>query len=506
MECPRCNATELIFNPKTQQNTCPECGFRLFVDSAEGSQRGVGRPRKDRQDAEPAMQSRSQPKVSRPPVPMELPKIISQSALLDIPEVTRTRIRGYCDEGLNAIERGDKPSAIKAFRVAIELEKDFADAWYMLAGLSDDINTQRKCIERVLAYQPHNAAAQNVLMRINGAVGSTAQNQAEALREVIEQAIKCPHCNGRLEFLEATGQVRCVFCGATAVSVDDLQRSGKQTTLAEGMLKRKSRPTDWNIGTRRLHCKSCGASTTLTRQTMTNTCRFCQSRTVTVAGVSHHYQQPDLILPFRSQETDIQRAIQHKLKSGVRRFTRFFADEIKDIVVAPIYLPFWIFDAEMSVGWSWTNAPDHGVHPILLGDVLFFAGTHVPTAILEGIEPFDLTQGVDYDARLLAEHPAELYAIDVDQASIDVRPRLGKIAQNKARISLQIRKPSRGFGGDDSGAGRLRMNPSTKFLTYRLALIPIWLGRLTEADGDWRTIVVNDQTGNVGLDNLQKSP
>lgn len=505
MECPRCNSAELIFNPETNQNQCPDCGFRLFVDSAEGSQWGGGRPRQQRLDAEqspikPLPNSSSDP----PPVPMDLPKTISQSALLDVPEVTRTRIRGYCEEGLSAIERGDRSRAIKAFRTAVELVNDFAEAWYMLAGLADNIDTQRKCVERVLALRPHHGAAQNVLMRIKGATSTAKEDQAKSLREAVEKEIKCPLCNGRLEFLEQSQQVRCVFCGATAVSIEDLHRSGKQTTLAEGMLKRKTRPTDWNIGTRHLQCKSCGASTTLTRQTMTHSCRFCQSRTISVAGVSHHYEQPDLIVPFRSQEDAIQLAIQNKLKSGVRRFTRFFADPVKDIVIAPVYLPYWVFDAEMSVSWSWTNAPDHGQHPILLGDILFFAGTHLPANILASIEPFDLTQGVDYDARLLAEHPAELYEIDVDRASLDVRPHLGKIAQNKARVSLQIRKPSRGYGGDDNGAGRLRMNPATKFLTYRLALLPVWIGRLTEVDGDWRTILVNGQTGQVAMDKLQK--
>lgn len=511
MECPRCKSDDLSFNPKTHQNQCPSCGFRLFVDSAEGSQWGGVRPRqqqKQSQQAKPQSEIKALPTTapSRPPIPMDLPKIISHAALLNLPEVTRIRIRGYCTEGINAIERGDRRNAIKAFRTAVELENNFAEAWYMLAGLMSDINAQRRCIERVLANQPHHSAAQNILMQINGAKqGSSKKTAAQALRDAVEQELKCPHCNGRLEFLEKTQEVRCVFCAATAVSMDELERTGKQTTLAEGMLKRKSRPTDWHIGTRTLHCKSCGASTTLTRQTMTNTCRFCQSRTVTVAGVSHHYEQPDLIVPFLTEEHQIQAAIQNKLKSGIRRFTRFFADAIQDIVVAPIYLPFWVFDAEMAVSWSWTNAPDRGVHPILLGDELFFAGTHLPTKLVEAVEPYDLTQGADYDARLLAEHPAELYEIDVDRASIDVRPRLGKVAQKKARISIQIRKPSGGYGSDD-GAGRLRMNPTTKFLTYRLALLPVWVGRLTEVDGDWRTIVVNGQTGNVELGDLQKAP
>ena len=187
MECPRCNSAELVFNPETEQNQCPDCGFRLFVDSIEGSRWGGGRLRQRHQDAEKSpIKPLPKPTTARPPVQMDLPKAIAQSALLDVPEITRTRIQGYCQEGLYAIQRGDRPRAIKAFRIAVELQKDFSEAWYMLAGLADNINTQRKCIEQVLAHQPHHAAAQNVLMQINGATSTGQQNQAKSLREAIE--------------------------------------------------------------------------------------------------------------------------------------------------------------------------------------------------------------------------------------------------------------------------------------------------------------------------------
>ena len=56
--------------------------------------------------------------------------------------------------------------------------------------------------------------------------------------------------------------------------------------------------------------------------------------------------------------------IEKKLRSGFRSITRFFADAIASVELHGISLPFWVFDAEMNVAWSWSAAPEHGVHPV----------------------------------------------------------------------------------------------------------------------------------------------
>jgi len=174
------------------------------------------------------------------------------------------------------------------------------------------------------------------------------------------------------------------------------------------------------------------------------------------------------------------------------------------IALEGVYLPFWVFDADMVVNWSWTSAPAHGKHPILLSDVLHLAAPTPSRDLLEKVEPFDLRRGVDYDPRLLATYPALLYSLDLTQASIDVRTRLTHLACRAAEPGLRVRRP-RGYNNDDD-PGRLQTNAATQFMTYRFALLPVWIGSLLEADGDHQPVIVNGQTGKVALGSHEKAP
>lgn len=127
-------------------------------------------------------------------------------------------------------------------------------------------------------------------------------------------------------------------------------------------------------------------------------------------------------------------------------------------------------------------------------NVPYFAGKSLSRPMLDEIEPFDLTKSVDYDPRLLAVFPALLYDIEPIQASIDVRTKLSQIAMNRARVSIEVRRPTKSYE-QDSKVGQLNMFAAANYITYRLALLPVWVGRLTEENGESRPVMVNGQTG-----------
>jgi hypothetical protein len=171
-----------------------------------------------------------------------------------------------------------------------------------------------------------------------------------------------------------------------------------------------------------------------------------------------------------------------------------------------VYLPFWVFEGDAQVSWRWTNASASGVYPVLLEDILYFAAESPSRRILENIEPFNLRNAVDYDPRLLAVHPAGLYSMDVDQASIEVRTKIAKLAQRKARSSTITMPPTETDAtGNYQSPGRLMLHARTNYLSYRFALLPVWIGTLIETDGDTRQLVVNGQTGAVALGRLEKA-
>ena len=242
--------------------------------------------------------------------------------------------------------------------------------------------------------------------------------------------------------------------------------------------------------------------TTLSRGTLTSTCRFCGSRHLLQEDANLTFEQPDLIVPFTISREEALVAVEQHLKSGLRILTRLFADAVARIDLQGSYLPFWIFDADMIVNWSWTTAASSGKHPVLLSDVPYLAVDSPAPELLIRTEPYDLQRGVDYDPRLLATFPARLYTCDLTRASIDARPRLTRAACRQAEVSLRVHRP-RGYGRNDD-PGSLRTNAYTQFMTYRFALLPVWIGTLVEEDGDRQPVLVNGQTGKVALGKLQK--
>ena len=525
MECPRCGSAVMEYIG-LEDMRCPVCNFSPFHDdlkarpvsakraavaSATGAVAAAGSVGEGQQPGSRRVKPPlANPLHGQPPVPIDPPNATIPRHTPGLSEFERLRFEGRFREAHMALGRGDDAAAREALHAAAAISDLSDDVWLLLAALAEDAAAQRDYLEQAVGCNPNNALAVTALLELKQWARPSPRRASKRLEDgqVAAEQIACPRCGGNLDYDVGEKEVVCKFCGFRIVDADDLTRSGQQTALQAGLLSRKQQARAWNIGGQWLRCANCGATTTLSRRTLTNTCRFCDSRQILQEGVNIRFEQPDFILPFALDEAQARAAIREKLRSGFRALTRFFADPIERIDLHAVYLPYWIFDAEMSVNWSWTNAPDHGQYPILLGDVPFFAADSLPARLLEKVEPYDLLRGVDYDPRLLAVQPAELYSIDVDRASLDVRPKLGRMAMRRARPSLQVRRPSRGystFGDSDSSPGRLKMNASTRYMSYRFGLFPVWVARLIEADGDTRQVVVNGQLGAVALGKLEKS-
>jgi DNA-directed RNA polymerase subunit RPC12/RpoP len=505
MQCPRCDEAKLAYNDDIGKMQCPACGFRLFEDSVDGPA-PAGKPSLP---ATPANELIAPPPAEsdspvEPPLPIDLPTMPSFISLSKphISVQVRDRVRAIAYDAVDALKRGDRKLARKKFVQAVQIEDDFSDGWFFLAGLVDTREKQRFCLEHVLVNEPMHAAAQALMQQIRG---DTAPSAAAKSPPGAAETIQCPSCGGTLELAEAQGQIRCQFCNHVILNVQELTRSGHQQTISAGLLKRQHRPDNWNIGQRKFVCQACGAETTAARQTLTNACRFCQSQQVAVVGLTGEYEQPDVVVPFAMDEQEAIEAVSQGLKSGIRRFTRFFAGEIRGVWLQGAYLPFWVFDADMHVKWWWTDADARGENTELPADVLWYAGPKSVMSLKHALklEPFALRQAKDYDSRLLVEYPAQLYTVDVDQASLDVRGRLCKIAEGNVEQRQRSQRP-RGHGSEDD-PGQLEVRATTRFLTYRLALLPVWFGRIQEARGAFRSILVNGQTGELILREIEEA-
>ncbi|MBN2472225.1 MAG: TFIIB-type zinc ribbon-containing protein [Anaerolineae bacterium] len=489
MECPHCKQTNLTFDSDLITLRCPRCGYRL--------------------EKTPAAQETPAPSplAGKPPIKFPMPPGLDMDALPQyLSDYAQVRMRGRLHSAMWALARGNPDEIKKALHAVLEISEDHADTWLCLAAMAEDAAEQRRCLEHVIASQPGHPQAMRLLAELDGKLDPEPPPSSRRRLEPDEIAgarMACPQCGGGLAYDASSRTIACKFCGYHVLNAGDLQRTDTHDTVLAGNLRRKRQAQEWNIGGRWLRCAECGAISTLSRATLTATCRFCQSHQLITEHAAYRFEQPDLIVPFTVTQEAAQAAVEEYLKSGIRWLTRFFADAIARIDLHSSYLAFWVFDADMVVNWSWSKDPAHGQHTVLLSDVPFFAGDAPAASLLEKIEPFDLRQGVDYDPRLLAAHPARLYDLDLPEASLKVRQRLTRDACRRAAPGLRASEPS-GYGPNDD-AGSLRLNAYTQFLTYRLALLPVWVGQLVEEDGDTRQLLVNGQTGKVTQGRLRKA-
>ncbi len=505
MECPRCR-NPMTFDWSIGTMRCGRCDYELFQEEARQIRQQLdGGSRQTAENPRPASAAPAA-HPGNPPNPVEAPGGMDLNALPEsLSDFERGRMRGRLEAAMFALARHDADGARRALLSALEISEDYPDAWLQLAALAPDADEQRRCLKNALASDPTNLVARQALAMLDGRLDTAEPPPGQRLEpgQAASLRLACPQCGGRLAYDEGGKAVFCAFCGYRVLDADELARSDHHSPVFEGILRRKYQGKRWNVGQQWLRCGECGAITTLPRHTLTITCRFCGSRHVIQESAQDRFEQPDLIAPFALDEPAARAAIDEKLSSGLRRITRFFADAVDRIDLHGAYLPFWVFDADMIVNWSWSNAPDRGKHPILLSDITVLAVPSPPRELVDRIEPYDLQQSVDYDPRLLATHPARLYSMDMTEASIQVRSKLVRLAERRAETGLRLRRPASGYSNDD--AGSLRLNAYTEFLTYRLALLPVWIARLVEEDGDTRTALVNGQTGQVALGGMEEA-
>ena len=301
---------------------------------------------------------------------------------------------------------------------------------------------------------------------------------------------------------EITGLPVCGSCGQ---SISDARPGGVgEGMLTMALLERRAEPVQWVIGERLLACNSCGAERTIPSSKLSQRCPFCDSKHVIERDVLGSFQQPDGLIPFTISRNQAGNNITQQLKSVTERVKGWFDNnKVKRAIISAIYLPFWVFDVNAEFHRTVTQIsyegrdknpiPDYGQSQ----QVLSASMINVPVCAVQNPAPlltrklgdYDFQQMLAYESSLLSEHPAELYKIDFDKASLEARNIVGQNA--RLRHGTSSAKQTHG-------------HVLVKHMTFQLALLPVWTATLYEEDGDVRSVLVNGQTGKVVLGKAKK--
>ena len=494
--CRQCKA-EYSFIVTAEKIACRNCGYVL--------RKADGQPEKV-MDAVPA-------KITQPRKPLVASYAITTRGEIDL------WARAAFDTGQDMIRQGKFDEAVKAFYRAIDNQADFLDPHLWIAKIVDDPETRRKHLETVLAYDLNHPEATRELLILRGEISADALPDAYYDPQQVE-------VGGAVG--TKTQNLRCQRCGSPGMTTDDLtglivcgscNYVEKPKTAAAGigmlntaLLKRRSQAVVWVVGERLLHCKSCGAERTIPANKLSERCPYCGSNHVIEKDALNTFQQPDGLIPFaitRQQSADL---IKAKLDGWMSRMSSLFDNnKVSRATLEGVYLPFWMFDASVEIrrttvvenpgmGYSRESTRRHAAQMGYQTEIVYDAVNDVGVCAVKSPAPllteklgrYDLDTMQPYTPPLLASHPAQLYDIDFDKASLDARSKIGNEMRERHAVAAEKGK-------------QVNLFPSVKNMTFQLVLMPVWVGTLYESDGDVRTALVNGQTGRIALGKPKKS-
>ena len=316
---------------------------------------------------------------------------------------------------------------------------------------------------------------------------------------------KCPHCNGAVTFDSGVQKMKCPYCDSEfeAESLSAYEE-GKRTDTADQMNWETTAGGEWQEGeTENLSvyvCRSCGGNIVCDSNTVATTCPYCDNAVV-LTGKLQGVLKPDIVIPFKLDKKAAVSALK-KHYEGKRLLPKIFKDENHIEQIKGVYVPFWLFDADTVASvrykatrvmtWSdsnyrYTKTSFYAVNregSIGFDNVPVDGSSTIDDALMESIEPFDVSEAVDFKTAYLAGFFADKYDVDANES----------INRANSRIKTATEAS---FANTVTGYSTVVAEHSSVNLSNgraRYALFPVWILN-TEWNGKKYIFAMNGQTG-----------
>jgi len=321
------------------------------------------------------------------------------------------------------------------------------------------------------------------------------------------QDYKCPCCHGAIAFDANAQKMRCPYCDSefevgSLIAYDEALK----TEQPDDMQWQTQAGGEWQNGEAEqlgvYVCQSCGGQIVSDPYTAATSCPYCNNPVVLMGRLAGDLK-PDLVIPFRLDKNAAIAALK-KHYQGKALLPKAFKNENHIREVKGVYVPFWLYDADANARirykatqvrtWSdssydYTETCHFAVNR---GGSLGFVGVPVDgsskmeDSLMESIEPFDLSQAVDFQTAYLAGYLADRYDVDAEQS----------IQRANARIKHSTEQV---FASTVVGYTTVVPEHSNISLIdghAKYALYPVWLLN-TEYNGQRYSFAMNGQTGKL---------
>ena len=316
---------------------------------------------------------------------------------------------------------------------------------------------------------------------------------------------KCPCCGGALQFDSGLQIVKCPFCD-TEFELDSLKELDEvlEQSLQEDMTWQEKPTEDFQTQETdtltSFVCQSCGGELICEVTTAATSCPYCGNPVIMTQRLSGALR-PDLVIPFKLDKAAAKAALKNHLK-GKPLLPKTFKSENRLEQLQGVYVPFWLFSADADADiryratrvsvWSdskynYTKTSYFSIHRA--GSLGF---DHVPVdgskkmndTMMESLEPFDLTQGVDFQTAYLAGYLADRYDVSAEDCAGRANSRIKNSAE-QAFLDTVV-----GYNTVTPQSSSVQLKNSK--ISY--ALLPVWVLN-TKYRGKDYLFAMNGQTG-----------
>jgi len=411
--------------------------------------------------------------------------------------------------GIIDAKAGHRESARRYLDRAVYMSNDhdvLAEAWYWMSQVVDEAVEKRKALENCLAHDLQHARARRALAVLDGKLKANEIIDPEhlpsapaSLHAANADRFMCPKCGGRMSFAPDGQSLTCEYCSRNQkFSVAQPGTANeKDFIIAMATARGHGKPLNQQV----FHCEGCGCEFILPPNQISSTCVYCGSPHVVNWEAEEQLLAPDGIIPHAF---DQQRAV--KLLVEWVESNQIQPEKQVDLPRG-VYLPLWSFDLGGMLDYVGEKVDDSeiqlnsrqrkmvrvkGSYPVQVNDLPIPASRKLSAVFLKLIPTFEMKAVKPYDARYLANWPAEVYDIPMAEASLDARAQSLKYYKDDLPNLLA---PVQVLSTTSA-------NMSVE--SFRLNLLPVWMTELPFS-GREHLVLINGMNGTVKSDLPEKS-
>lgn len=318
---------------------------------------------------------------------------------------------------------------------------------------------------------------------------------------------KCPNCGATLEFDIDIQKVRCEYCGSEYDPSDLMVNEGNMEVDPSVIDLPDNGGEQWSDSDlsqlNEYSCSSCGSQLYADDTTSATVCPFCGSAVI-LKGRLTGSLKPDKVIPFKKNKEQALRILEkHCIKKHF--VPKSFKDDRKLDEVKGLYVPYWIYDAEVIADMEYTGVKEKVLIPGKNSDLVELkyyrvhrkgrisfdhvpadGSSKMPDDLMESMEPYDYREADDFKTAYLSGYVADKYDVEQEIAAERVRERIVEETDDRFRDTIK--------GFDDVYLKDSNIRTEKSNVEY--VLYPVWMFNL-----DWNenkyTYVVNGQTGKI---------